>query len=102
MAYRSNLAIAVLLAASFATVAQGHGNEERILGAHSEKKIALGQVPAAAMNAARGQLASITKAEQVTTKADGRTLYEIKGKTSAGKTVELFVTPEGQILGSES
>ena len=52
-------------------------------------------------NAARAQLASISKAEQVTRKADGSTLYEIKGKNSDGKTIELFVTPEGQVLGRE-
>ena len=44
---------------------------------------------------------SISKAEQVTRKADGSTLYEIKGKNSDGKTIELFVTPEGQVLGRE-
>src|SRR3546814_7745701 len=53
------------------------------------------------MNAARAQLASISKAEQVTRKADGSTLYEIKGKNSDGTTIELFVTPEGQVLGRE-
>jgi len=75
--------------------------EHRIIGAHSEKAIALDQMPQAAIGAARAQLSSIDKAEQVTVKADGRTLYEIKGKNKAGKTVELFVSPEGQVLGSE-
>src|SRR3546814_16779732 len=64
----------------------------RIIGKHSERDIPLAQVPEAAMNAARAQLASISKAEQVTRKADGSTLYEIKGKNSDGKTIELFVT----------
>lgn len=83
-------------------IAQNHeANENRIIGKHSERDIPLAQVPEAAMNAARAQLASISKAEQVTRKADGSTLYEIKGKNSDGKTIELFVTPEGQVLGRE-
>lgn len=70
------------------------------VGEHREKKIALSEVPQAAVDGAKARLASVTGAEMVTTK-DGRTLYELKGKTSAGKTVELFVTAEGQVLGTE-
>ena len=70
------------------------------VGEHSEKAIALSEVPKAAIDGAKSQLASVTKAELVTTK-DGRTLYELKGKTSAGKTIELFVTADGQVLGTE-
>src|SRR3546814_5690241 len=47
-------------------------NENRIIGEHSERDIPLDQVPRAAMNAARAQLASISKAEQVTRKEIGR------------------------------
>lgn len=106
MASRRNLVIAagvaVLAVAGVAVAAELHEQEEnRIIGKHSEKKITLDQVPPPVMAAARTQLASISKAEQVTVKADGRTLYEIKGKTSAGKTTELFVSAEGQVLGSE-
>ena len=51
-------------------IAQNHeANENRIIGKHSERDIPLAQVPEAAMNAARAQLASISKAEQVTRKA---------------------------------
>ena len=90
------------LAIAGVAIAQNHeANENRIIGKHSERDIPLAQVPEAAMNAARAQLASISKAEQVTRKADGSTLYEIKGKNSDGKTIELFVTPEGQVLGRE-
>ncbi|AMU92935.1 hypothetical protein ATM17_40370 (plasmid) [Sphingopyxis macrogoltabida] len=93
---------AAALAIAGVAMAQNHEeNENRIIGEHSERDIPLGQVPQAAMNAARAQLASISKAEQVTRKADGSTLYEIKGKNNDGKTVELFVTPEGQVLGRE-
>ncbi len=93
--------VVVLSAAGIAIAAElEEQSENRIIGEHSEKKIALDAVPQAAMAAARGQLTSIRKAELVTAN-DGRTLYEIKGKTQAGKTVELFVSPEGQVLGSE-
>jgi hypothetical protein len=36
----------------------------------------------------------------ITTK-EGQTLYELKGKTKAGKTVELMVAPDGKVLGPE-
>lgn len=93
--------VAVLAAAGVALAAQQNheANENRIIGEHSEKDIALNQVPEAAMNAARARLASIREAELVTRKADGSTLYEIEGKDKAGKKVELFVTPDGQVLG---
>ena len=67
---------------------------------HKERTIALTEVPKAAMDGARTQLASISKAEIVTTK-EGSTLYELKGKTSAGKTIELMVAPDGKVLGPE-
>ena len=72
---------AAALAIAGVAIAQNHeANENRIIGKHIERDIPLAQVPEAAMNAARAQLASISKAEQVTRKADGSTLYEIKGK----------------------
>lgn len=93
--------IAVLAIAGVAIAAQQNheANEKRIIGEHHEKEIPLNQVPEAAMNAARTRLASIREAELVTRKADGSTLYEIEGKDKSGKKVELFVTPEGQVLG---
>jgi uncharacterized protein YpmB len=67
---------------------------------HKEKQIALTEVPQAAMDGARTELTSINKAEVITTK-EGQTLYELKGKTKAGKTVELMVAPDGKVLGPE-
>src|SRR3546814_10615368 len=62
---------AAALAIAGVAIAQNHeANENRIIGKHSERDIPLAQVPEAAMNAARAQLASISKAEQVTRKAD--------------------------------
>ena len=102
MASKRTLTVVAGVGAAALAIAQNHeANENRIIGKHSERDIPLAQVPEAAMNAARAQLASISKAEQVTRKADGSTLYEIKGKNSDGKTIELFVTPEGQVLGRE-
>lgn len=94
--------IAVLAVAGVALAAQQNheANENRIIGPHSEKHVALDQMPPAVMDAARARLASVREAELVTKKADGSTLYEIEGKDQAGKKVELFVTPEGQVLGS--
>lgn len=106
MASKKNLVIgagvAVLAVAGVALAAQQNheANENRIIGEHTEREIALNEVPEAAMNAARARLASIREAELVTRKADGSTLYEIEGKDRAGKKVELFVTPQGQVLGA--
>ena len=106
MASKRNLLIgvgaAVLAVAGVALAAQQNqeANENRIIGEHSEKEIPLNQVPAAAMNAARAQLASVREAELVTRKADRSTLYAVEGKDKAGKKVEIYITPEGQVLGS--
>ena len=66
----------------------------------SEKKVALDQVPAAVMTGAQTELSGIKGAELVTLK-DGRTIYEVKGKDKAGKTVELYVDTDGKVLGTE-
>ena len=66
----------------------------------SEKKIALNEVPQAAVNGAKTQLTSITKAEVVKLK-DGRTVYEIRGQRNDHRTVELYVSADGQVLGTE-
>jgi hypothetical protein len=83
---------ALLVVAGIAVAGPLHG--------HKEKPIALTDVPKAAIDGAHTQLASISKAEIVTTK-DGQTLYELKGKSSTGKTVELMVAPDGKVLGPE-
>lgn len=93
---------AALVVAGVALAAQQshEASENAIIGEHSEKEIALNQVPAAVMTAARARLASVREAELVTRKADGGTLYAIEGKDTAGQNVELYVTPQGQVLGS--
>jgi uncharacterized membrane protein YkoI len=85
-----------LMAGGVAIAASQEGGLDEV----SERKIALDQVPQAAMQGARAQLVSVTKAELVTLK-DGRTVYELKGKNQAGKTLELYVSADGQILGTE-
>ncbi len=91
----------MLIAAVGATMLAVPALAAEPVGKHEEKKIALSEVPKAALDGAKSQLASVTSAEQVTAK-DGRMLYELKGKTKAGKMMELFVTPEGQVMGPES
>lgn len=93
--------VAVLAVAGVALAAQHNheANENRIIGEHSEKHIALDQVPQPAMAAARTKMATVREAELVTRKADGSTLYEFEGKDQAGKKVEMYVTPTGEILG---
>ena len=71
------------------------------VGEHQEKEVALNEVPPAAMEGAQTVLASVSKAEKVKTR-DGRTLYEFRGRNDLGKTVELYVTADGQVLGTEA
>lgn len=91
------LAAAAALAVGGIALAAGQYNEQ---DEASEAKIALAQVPEAAMQGAKAELTSITAAEMVTMK-DGSTVYELKGRNKAGKTVELYVSAEGQVLGTE-
>lgn len=90
-------AAAALLAVGGIAVAAGPYTEH---DEASETKIALAQVPKAAMEGAKARITAITEAEQVKLK-DGRTIYELKGKDKAGKTVELYVSAEGKVLGTE-
>lgn len=100
MASKRNLLIAGAIAAAavggIAIAADQMGEKNEV----SEQKIALDQVPQAAMQGARAQLTTVTKAELVKLK-DGRTVYELKGKNQAGKTIELYVGADGQIVGTE-
>jgi uncharacterized protein YpmB len=66
----------------------------------SEKKVALTDVPQAALDGAKTELVSVKKAELVQLR-NGQTVYEIKGKNKAGKTVELYVSADGQVVGTE-
>lgn len=66
---------AAALASTGVAIAQNYeANENRIIGEHSETDIPLDQVPEPAMTAARAQLTSMSKAEQVTVNTDGSTL----------------------------
>lgn len=89
-------AVAIAAVAGIAIAADQMGESNEV----SEQKIALNQVPQAAMQGARTQLTSIRKAELVQLR-DGRTVYELKGKNQAGETVELYVAANGQIVGTE-
>lgn len=91
------VAAAALLAAGGVAVAAGQYKEA---DEASETTIALAKVPKAAMDGAKTQLTGISKAEQVKMK-DGHTVYELKGKNKAGKTVELYVSADGKVLGTE-
>ena len=64
---------AAALAIAGVAIAQNHeANENRIIGKHSERDIPLAQVPEAAMNAARAQLASIRPQCIIGTRIYGR------------------------------
>lgn len=89
--------VALLAAAGVAAAAGMIGERDEV----SERKIALSEVPQAAKDGVKSQLNEISKAELVKLK-DGRTVYELKGKTPAGKTMELYVSDSGQVISPES
>lgn len=87
---------------AFAAIENHEANENRIIGPHSEKHVALNQVPQPVMAAANARLGSVREAELATRKADGSTVYEIEGKSKAGKKMQIFVSPDGKVLGSSN
>lgn len=101
MGGRRNLIIAsgigLLAVAGIAFAAADSGQENEV----SERRIALAQVPHGAMAGATEVLASVRAAELVKLK-DGRTVYELKGKTPTGETREVYVTASGQVVGTEN
>ena len=66
-------------------------------GTDCEKKIALSEVPEAALNAAKTAVPGITLCEAEVEVEAGKTTYELEG-TANGKEYEIEVTPDGKIL----
>lgn len=62
-----------------------------------EKEIALSEVPAAAVAAARGAVDGITLTEAEVETEDGQCLYTLEG-TAQGKEYEIEVAPDGKVL----
>lgn len=62
-----------------------------------EEEVALSEVPAPAIAAAKGAVKGIVLVEAEVEKEDGQTVYELEG-TANGKTYEIEVTAEGKVL----
>ena len=67
----------------------------------SDEIVALEQVPANVMDAARKQLPGITFDTVYKMKIDGKNAYEVRGKDKRGKVREVEVSASGEILGVE-
>ena len=92
---------AAALAIAGVAIAQNHeANENRIIGKHSERDIPLAQVPEAAMNAARAQLASISKAEARSMKSRARTATERRSNCSSRPKARCSAANDGSARGA--
>ncbi|HVC98777.1 MAG TPA: PepSY domain-containing protein [Pirellulales bacterium] len=63
--------------------------------------VPLEQVPEAVMKAARLELPNARFEMAWKKKEDGRLVYEVRGKTATGKTLEVEVTPDGEVIAVE-
>lgn len=89
-------AVAANLALSGVAVAAGARGKNHEAG---ERKLALSQVPHGTLAGATEVFESVIAAKLVKLK-DGRTVYEVTGKTHAGRTAKFYISASGQVLGS--
>jgi hypothetical protein len=89
-------AIAVLAAV------MGCGGDDDDDGPGFKKEpLPLEQVPAPVMKAAKDARPDLTFYAAYKDKFDGQDSIEFKGKTKEGKIVEVEISPEGKLLGTE-
>ena len=60
--------------------------------------VPLDQVPEAVMKTAREKLPDVKFDTAWKKKEDGQEVYEVRGKTSSGKTFEVEVSPDGNVV----
>jgi hypothetical protein len=63
--------------------------------------LSLEQVPEIVMKAARERLPDVRFDSAWKAKEHGQAVYEVRGKTSAGKVFEVEVTPDGTVVAVE-
>jgi uncharacterized membrane protein YkoI len=63
----------------------------------NEKEVPLSEVPAAAVEAAKGAVEGISLTEATVEEEDGQTVYDIEGSAN-GKEYAIEVTAEGEVL----
>jgi hypothetical protein len=63
--------------------------------------LSLEQVPDEVMKAAREKLPDVRFDSAWKAHEHGQQVYEVRGKTSAGKVFEVEVTPDGKVIGVE-
>jgi hypothetical protein len=63
--------------------------------------VSLEQVPEPVMKAAREKLPDVRFDSAWKAHEHGQDVYEVRGKTSTGKTFEVEVTPDGKVVGLE-
>jgi hypothetical protein len=86
----------------FAAAMIGCGGEDDDDGpGFSKQPMRLEEVPAVVMKTAKEAAPELTFYAAYKDKFNGQDSIELKGKTKAGKIVEVEVTPEGKLLGTE-
>jgi hypothetical protein len=77
------------------------GEDEDDGPGESKKPMPLDQVPAAVMTTAKKAAPELTFYAAYKDKFNGQDSIELKGKTKSGKIVEVEVSPDGKLLGTE-
>jgi hypothetical protein len=77
------------------------GEDEDDGPGESKKPMPLDQVPAAVMKTAKEAVPELTFYAAYKDKFNGQDSIELKGKTKSGKIVEVEVSPDGKLLGTE-
>jgi hypothetical protein len=89
-----------LIAALAAAVGCGGEDDDDGPG-FSKQSLPLEKVPAVVMKTAKESQPDLTFYAAYTDKFEGQDSIELKGKTKTGKVVEVEISPDGKLLGTE-
>lgn len=79
----------------------GCGEDDGDDAGEAKKPLPLEEVPAVVMKAAKEHSPDLTFYAAYRDKFDGQDSIELKGKTKTGKIMELEMSPDGKVLGTE-
>ena len=79
----------------------GCGDDDDDVAGEPKKPMPMDQVPAAVLAAAQKASPELTFYAAFKDRFQGQESIELKGKTKSGKIVELEMSPDGKVLGTE-
>jgi hypothetical protein len=89
------------LIVALATVVGCAGEDDDDGPGFSKQPMALEKVPAVVMKTAKESRPDLTFYAAYKDKFEGQDSIELKGKTTTGKIVEVEISPDGKLLGTE-